>query len=115
MQVLTGELLSSGHFNGKNESYLTHLRTTLDLVRLASKVFSRSNWTAAMHKDGPIHLRQSVLKAASFEKQLRLLMSRPVRAYIIRLDKVTAHHTAELSSPLFVRVQKETFTIGNVK
>ena len=68
-----------------------------------------------MHKDGPIHLRQSVLKAASFEKQLRLLMSRPVRAYIIRLDKVTAHHTAELSSPLFVSVQKETFTIQNIK
>ena len=69
----------------------------------------------AQRWDGPIHLRQSLLKAASFEKQLRLLMSRRVRAYIIRLDKVTAHHTAELSLAIFVSLQKETFTIQKIK
>ena len=36
-------------------------------------------------------------------------MSRRVRAYIIRLDKVTAHPTAELSLPLFVSLLKDIF------
>ena len=67
MTILTC-MIHTGHFYEMSHISST-LETTLDLVvRLASKVFSRSNWTAAMHKDGPIHLRQSVLKAASFEK-----------------------------------------------
>ena len=94
----------------KIESYLTHFSPRFkSLFKIQLDCSNAQRW------DGPIHLRQSLLKAASFERQLRLLMSRRVRAYIIRLDKVTAHHTAELSLPLFVSLQKETFTIQKIK
>ena len=50
MTILTC-MIHTGHFYEMSHISST-VETTLDLVvRLASKVFSRSNWTAAMHKD----------------------------------------------------------------